>query len=954
MLLAAAVGGARPDPLDTIPAFLGGSPVVGILADAAEANATAFVPSAPPARPDRVPQPMWFSNAERVSVGSPTPPADAGFVSVRADADPLLFALTPTAAVAGITAPATGMQPTAAPAAPVGASASGGPAVAVAAAPTASTLPTANTGEPLLRRAPAAITADTATGGTVSVGTGEVASPLGTIIGGSGLPTLTASREHIADLPPNAAPVATNNSATMAEDGGSVIIDVLADDTDADGDSLQIDRWNGEPAHGTVTQTTDGKLKYTPFPDFNGTDTFTYAATDGRDVSNAATVTVTVDAVNDAPVAFKDAFSYHNKWYGTDVNGDGKIDSIDPTITVSYLPSVTGSLLDNDIDYDGPHSELRIVDFDWSALPPGLSVDVDKETGYVTTFDGPAGFLGEVPFGYRMEDNKGAMSDWVGVTLFVYGPPADNVPGAPVTATQDTVVVGDNPQSVDVLANDSNAYVAVVATHPQHGRLSDFAGGSVTVTPGLVPLDTEFKYVVFGPTGATAALALVQVVGLKMVIHNGQNGPPIREENRNGVGCRFAIGAFTVANSNDTDGDGTVDNKDTGGVNGGTAQEPGVPEMDLMKVRIYRPTNFPVNEKDSLTVTASAGAKLFTSPTREGDGAQSITFTGGSFVVDGKQQAFTERWVEIANPSGAIRDISVTMQYGLAPYAVNATGIWSGWAFRTEGNQPAPGTNKTYQQNFLFYEDVVGANKFSLGMPPMLLNPFAPQGEVIGYVVNLVNGMEFDFTITPANVANESSRIRFDSSRSIEAKGWRQYQVDGKAGPLEPDAKYTLVFPSFRERGTDDLASVDEDNNPRDMNHLNHIYSHDLPSSRVIITPASKEAQAYNVRGTDGKIFLRMVDRHNFNEFVRVKLDGTGFEHDRSWPKAKTQAIADSYEVQGSRASELVGWRAWIDFKWDAGAKEWVRTPDVGQNKYNAIELYIEPNRPSLDSPPLS
>ena len=47
----------------------------------------------------------------------------------------------------------------------------------------------------------------------------------------------------------------------------------------------------------------DGSYTYTPNPNFNGTDSFTFTANDGTAGSNTATVTMTVAAVNDAPVA---------------------------------------------------------------------------------------------------------------------------------------------------------------------------------------------------------------------------------------------------------------------------------------------------------------------------------------------------------------------------------------------------------------------------------------------------------------------------------------------------------------------------------------------------------------------------------------------------------------------------------------------------------------------------
>ncbi|HHP7243360.1 MAG TPA: Ig-like domain-containing protein, partial [Elainellaceae cyanobacterium] len=54
-------------------------------------------------------------------------------------------------------------------------------------------------------------------------------------------------------------------------------------------------------ANGTVIINPDGTVKYTPNADFNGTDSFTYTVTSGG-VEETATVTVTVNPVNDSPV----------------------------------------------------------------------------------------------------------------------------------------------------------------------------------------------------------------------------------------------------------------------------------------------------------------------------------------------------------------------------------------------------------------------------------------------------------------------------------------------------------------------------------------------------------------------------------------------------------------------------------------------------------------------------
>ena len=56
------------------------------------------------------------------------------------------------------------------------------------------------------------------------------------------------------------------------------------------------------PSHGSLTLNSDGTFSYSPAADYNGLDSFTYKANDGdRSTANVASVTVTVNSVNDAP-----------------------------------------------------------------------------------------------------------------------------------------------------------------------------------------------------------------------------------------------------------------------------------------------------------------------------------------------------------------------------------------------------------------------------------------------------------------------------------------------------------------------------------------------------------------------------------------------------------------------------------------------------------------------------
>ena len=78
----------------------------------------------------------------------------------------------------------------------------------------------------------------------------------------------------------NDAPVAANDAAATAEDT-AVVIPVLANDTDLDGDTLSVSSV-GTPAHGGAAINPDGTITYTPAANYNGTDSFTYTIGDGN------------------------------------------------------------------------------------------------------------------------------------------------------------------------------------------------------------------------------------------------------------------------------------------------------------------------------------------------------------------------------------------------------------------------------------------------------------------------------------------------------------------------------------------------------------------------------------------------------------------------------------------------------------------------------------------------
>ncbi|MEP0546713.1 MAG: Ig-like domain-containing protein [Rhodothermales bacterium] len=129
----------------------------------------------------------------------------------------------------------------------------------------------------------------------------------------------------IGDLPP----VAADDAATTVE-GFATFADVLANDTDPNGDDLLVENV-GTAMNGTVLLAGDG-IRYTPDPGFTGTDSFTYTVGDGVGGTDEGTVTVTVAAIpeNVRPFASPDPQSDDSFGIGVasvpDVDGDGITD----------------------------------------------------------------------------------------------------------------------------------------------------------------------------------------------------------------------------------------------------------------------------------------------------------------------------------------------------------------------------------------------------------------------------------------------------------------------------------------------------------------------------------------------------------------------------------------------------------------------------------------------------
>jgi VCBS repeat-containing protein len=246
----------------------------------------------------------------------------------------------------------------------------------------------------------------------------------------------------------NDVPVAEPDAMTVEEGSVGNVIDVLANDTDADNPMPPFNAGLtvvavGTPAHGTVFNQTTNVL-YTPEMNYFGEDSFSYTIADGSNATATAVVQVTVTNINDAPVA-----------QNLDVN------------TLEDQPA-NGNLVATDVDGDNLTFAL--------GTPAMKGAATVNAAGHFTYIPNP-NTNGNDHFTFTVTDGSATATGMVNVVI---APVND-----PPVATPQTVTTDENTPLAIVLTGtdvDGDTLTFQIVNQPAHGTLNPLPGQSGATT----------------------------------------------------------------------------------------------------------------------------------------------------------------------------------------------------------------------------------------------------------------------------------------------------------------------------------------------------------------------------------------------------------------------------------------------------------------------------------------
>ena len=310
---------------------------------------------------------------------------------------------------------------------------------------------------------------------------------------------------------------------------------------------------NTNPVNGSLVINPNGTFTYTPTSQFNGADSFQYTIRDVDGDESTATVNITVNPINDLPVANNDTYTIPEDTQLNDDVTSNDQNLFDLSISVTLVSNVNNG---------------------------SLALNTDGTFTYTPNSE----YFGEDNFTYRLTDGNGDV-----VTASVSITVQFNNDGAPVAVNDNTSTNEDTPVVIDVLSNDTDVdgnqtidkATVLIKTSPVNGSITDqdFATGEVTYTPNLNYTGSDsFTYTIKDESGAESNIATVSI---NVTV---DNDPPVAI-------CKSGVIISLDASGNYTLDPTEIDNGSNDDSDGGTV------------TLAVSPSNFDCSDKGSVLVT---------------------------------------------------------------------------------------------------------------------------------------------------------------------------------------------------------------------------------------------------------------------------------------------------------------------------------------------------------------
>ena len=240
------------------------------------------------------------------------------------------------------------------------------------------------------------------------------------------------------------------------------IAGILANDTDVEDGTPDFSKIVTGPSNGELVDMGAGSFQYNPDENYNGTDSFVYEIIDSHGSTTTSLVTLTINSVNDAPIADDDAYSGDE---------DGQI---------------SGNVLSNDTDVDGDVMTVQAGTF---TTDQGGSVDIGEDGSFIyTPLDN---FNSDDSFRYTLLDSQGGSS--LGTLTLTVSSINDAPEGTDKTVSmfEDSLYTFSAADFGFTDSNDTSANALlniIITTLPANGALA-LAGVAVTAGQSIAAVD---------------------------------------------------------------------------------------------------------------------------------------------------------------------------------------------------------------------------------------------------------------------------------------------------------------------------------------------------------------------------------------------------------------------------------------------------------------------------------